>query len=206
MLRLALVVCVVCGCKSKEAAKQPDAAIARDAISDEESPFDAAPELVVETKPVTIELPSIDRRPERGEAVVVAMVPGGWRRVDPQKIIVEKTRVVVPEGETVAQHQVSSLAGGAGVLVVAGAKTRMGDVAALAYALHNECWTFAALNQGALVGAWPNPCPVPPVDEKAKQLAVVLEKDRTTIGTRVGLDANNAMAQPPLAGALLPRR
>ena len=193
---LALIVCVVTGCKPKEPPKQHDAQIIH-IVTDDESPFDAAVEPVVETKPVTIELPVTDRRPERGEALVVAVVPGGLRLVDASKIVVDRTKVTIPEGETVTPQQVASRVGAAGVLVVADAKATMGDVSGVAFALHAECWAFAAVNQNALVGIWPKPCPVPPVEAKAKQLAVALEVDRTTIGIRGALDANNALAEPP---------
>jgi hypothetical protein len=181
-----------------------DAAAQGDANSyGEDEPFDAAA-LEVETKAVTLDVPTIDVLAEQqsahADALVVARVPNGWRLVGAGKLAVDKTRVTIPEGETVVVQQIASKAGPAGVLVVVGAKETAGELAELVFALDGECWALAGVNAGALVGVWSAPCPALGAAPKDKQLAATIEKSRVWVGTRLALDANNAMPEPAKFG------
>ena len=181
----------VVACKSSEGPR--DARVVPLAIDasnyGEDPPIDAATvdAPFIDTKDTTIRLPALDGKPaDRPGVIVVAEVRGGWRLVDLSRVTVSADGVAaIPAGEPIAIPDVAHRVGPGGVLVLANADTPWTTVRDLAFALHRDCWTFAAAHAGALTATWPAKCPqdpLPAADREHPELAVWIDIDRATIG------------------------
>jgi hypothetical protein len=146
--------------------------------------------------------------------LAVAKVGDGWRLVDAPHVIIDANGVAtIPAGRPVTGQEVAHLAGPAGVLVLAPADALWSDVHALGFALHRECWTFAAAHAGALTATWPAKCPqdsLQPADRERAELAVWIDSDRSTIGSTpfpagFGADEHAAITRRLLQHRAMPR-